>query len=89
MKIAVVYLHKEGRFEAWLSATNRMVQAQMIQRLKPLDLGKYTLSQYSPGVDSIVEFSLVKSPNFDRIGELQSTIVTQVHEFMQWIKGIL
>ena len=32
LKIAVVYLHKEGRFEAWLSANKSHVQAQMIQR---------------------------------------------------------
>lgn len=89
LKIAIVYLHKEARFEAWLSATNRLVQAKMIHRLKALDLGKYTLSKTAPGVDSIVSFTLVKSPNFDQMSELQSSIVAPVHEFMQWLEDIL
>ena len=38
LKIALVYLHTENRFEYWLAAANRMIQADIIKTLSGKDL---------------------------------------------------
>jgi hypothetical protein len=55
LKAAIVFLHEECRFEVWLAGSNRKVQADYIEMFKNKDIGKYALSQVSPGVDSIIE----------------------------------
>ena len=82
LKIAIVYLHEQGRFEAWLGGNNRKVQAEYIERLSRSELGKYQLSQVSPGVDSIVESILVDRPDFDSLDSLQQEIETEVIKFI-------
>ncbi|NLT12198.1 MAG: hypothetical protein GXY06_07300 [Clostridiaceae bacterium] len=65
LKVAVVYLHEENRFEVWLGGGNRKIQAEYIKRLSGADIGDYTLSKVSPGVDSILEKRLLEHPNFE------------------------
>lgn len=82
LKIAIVYLHEPGRFEAWLGGSNRKIQAEVIERLRGKDLGKYALSQVSPGVDSIIETMLVEEPDFDNQEELKDQIEKKTIEFI-------
>jgi len=65
LKVALVYLHEENRFEVWLGGGNRKIQAEYIGRLSGADIGSYTLSKVSPGVDSIIEKRLVERPDFE------------------------
>lgn len=65
LKIALVYLHTENRFEYWLAAANRMIQADIIKTLSGKDLLDYRLSTAAPGVDSIIETIIVDHPDFD------------------------
>lgn len=64
LKVAIVYLHAQDRFEAWLGGVNRSVQAHHIELLQEKDLGTYRRSHVSPGVDSIIEAVLVEHPDF-------------------------
>lgn len=81
LKIAIVYLHEEARFEAWLGGINRKIQAEYIELLRRKDIGEYTLSELSPGVDSIIEATLVDQPDFDQLEELKMQIEKKVIEF--------
>jgi hypothetical protein len=54
LKIAIVYLHEEGRFEVWLGGSNKKIQAEYINLMRCKNIGKYKLSQVLPGVDSII-----------------------------------
>lgn len=81
LKIAIVYLHQENRFELWLGGSNRKIQAEYIDYFKGKDLGDYRLSQVSPGVDSIVEFVVCESPDFDDADGLMEIIEKQTIEF--------
>ena len=83
LKIAVVYLHIDNRFEAWLGGANRKLQAEYINKLTALDLNGYHLSEPGPGVDSIVEVKVAESPNFDNIPELVELIEDRVLSFAQ------
>ncbi len=65
LKIALVYLHAEGRFEAWLAGANRQVQADLVRQLGGRDLGRYQLSHIQPGVDAIIAAVLDGQPDFD------------------------
>ena len=74
LKIAIVYLHEENRFELWLSGSNRKIQAEYISLLQTRDTGGCKLSQSKPGVDSILETRLPDQPDFDHAGELMERI---------------
>jgi hypothetical protein len=89
LKIAVVYLHEEGRFEVWLGGSNRKIQAEYINLMRHKNIGKYKLSQVLPGVDSIIESILVEKPDFDHPEELRKRIETMTLEFANDITAIL
>ncbi|HUM56213.1 MAG TPA: hypothetical protein PLC13_03575 [Bacillota bacterium] len=65
LKIAIVYLHEENRFEAWLGGVNRSIQGKYIEIFKGKNIGRSKLSKAAPGVDSILELELIEKPDFD------------------------
>lgn len=81
LKIAIVYLHQENRFELWLGGGNRKVQAEYIELFKGKDLGHYRLSQVRPGVDSIIECIVAEHPDFENVEELMKNLEDQTIEF--------
>ena len=89
LKIAIVYLHQENRFELWLGGTNRKVQAQYIEIFKEKDITPYKLSQVSPGVDSIIESSVSEQPDFDDADTLMQIIEEKTVEFANQILLLL
>lgn len=89
LKTAVVYLHEEGRFEAWLGGSNRKVQAEWIERLKGKDLGRYKLSQVRPGVDSILEAILTEAPDFDDPERLKDELTKKTLAFIAEVSHIV
>lgn len=89
LKIAIVYLHEQNRFEAWLGGANRKVQAEYIKALKRTDIGSFRLSEVSPGVDSIIELQILEQPDFDKPEELMQVIESKVLEFAESIKVLI
>ena len=89
LKIAIVYLHEEGRFEIWLSGSNRKIQAEYIKLLQLKTSGKYNVSVVMPGVDSIIESVLVEKPDFDNPEELKKLIEAKIIEFANDIIRLL
>jgi hypothetical protein len=89
LKIAMVYLHEENRFEVWLGGSNRKIQTQYIERFKNMDIGNYKLSEAFPGVDSIIEGKMVEQPNFEESEALMQNIERKMVEFTQDILSML
>lgn len=89
LKIAIVYLHQENRFELWLGGGSRKVQAEYIGFFKGIDLGDYRLSQVSPGVDSIIESIISVQPDFENADLLSASISGKVTGFVLNICGFL
>jgi hypothetical protein len=83
LKIAIVYLHEEGRFEVWLGGSNRKIQAEYIEKLSWKDTGDYKLSKVHPGVDSIIESILTENPDFDVQDELMKQIEEKTLRFIK------
>lgn len=74
LKLALVYLHAENRFELWLAANNRALQAEAVKRLAGVPLGGYALTQPAPGVDAIIAHVAAAEPDFDRPDDLAKTL---------------
>ena len=89
LKIAIVYLHEECRFELWLAGNNRKIQADYIELLGHKNTGRYSLSQIHPGVDSIIASSIVERPDFDDADGLKKQIEAKTIEFVNDITIIL
>jgi len=83
LKIALVYLHKEGRFESWLAGNSRQIQAKYVEMLRRTHLGKHVLSQIQPGVDSIIASAIVDRPDFDDLDGLKRSIEVELMEFVE------
>ena len=88
LKIAIVYLHLENRFELWLGGGNRKVQAEYIEFFKGKDIGSYRLSKVSPGVDSIIEIFISEHPDFDKAEGLLEIIEQKTIEFADKILAL-
>lgn len=89
LKIAVVYLHEKNVFEVWLAGNNRNIQAEYIALMGSKNIGTYKLSQAIPGVDSIMESTLVEEPDFDHPEELMKKIEKKTMAFVKDIISIL
>jgi hypothetical protein len=89
LKIAIVYLHEQGSFEVWLGGSNRKIQAEYIELLRHKDIGKYKLSQSLPGVDSIIEATLVNQPDFDNADDLKHQIEGKTIAFTNDVRALL
>jgi len=89
LKIAVVYLHGQNRFEVWLGGSNRKVQAEFIEMLNRKDLCYYKVSEAGPGVDSIIEMQIADQPDFEQPEELMQKIEDKTMEFANNVMAII
>ncbi len=89
LKIAIVYLHETGRFEAWLAAVNKQVQTQYWKIIKNSGWQKYHLVPSTQGYDSIIEHILVASPDFSDLESLTAQIEKETLVFIQDIEDFL
>ncbi|MEL7603271.1 MAG: hypothetical protein AAGU77_08970, partial [Bacillota bacterium] len=88
LKIAVVYLHEECRFELWLAAANRKIQVDYIEKLRHKDIGEYTLSQAAPGVDAILYTTICEQPDFGHPEELKRLVEEKTLEFARNVASL-
>lgn len=89
LKVAIVFLHEECKFELWLAGNNRQLQADYIALLSHKDLGGFSLSQIHPGVDSILTSSMIPLPDFDHPDKLKKQIEVTTLKFANDIIALL
>ncbi len=89
LKAAIVFLHEAFRFEVWLSAYNKQVQARYWKLFKESDWRKYRLVPSTKGADSILEHVLVDNPDFSDLEALTQRIEAQTLQFIQDVEGFL
>ncbi len=89
LKVAIVYIHKQNRFEVWLGGTNRSVQTQYIEIMRKKNIGDYKLSQVLQGVDSIIEMKIAEQPDFNHMEELILIIERKIIEFTNNVLSML
>ena len=81
LKISLVFLHDSGTFSLWLAAGNRDIQKRVSEVLRPLPLGKYSLSTLEPGVDAIIAYDLPTPYTFDDPQSLNAALVKAAEAF--------
>lgn len=89
LKIAIVFLHKEFRFEAWLGGYNKQVQQHYWELFKESGWKKYHIVPTIRGADSILENTLVDSPDFRDPEALTQKIERQTLEFIKDVEDFL
>lgn len=89
LKVAIVYLHEQNRFEVWLGGINRKIQTEFIEIFSHTNIGGYRLSQAAPGVDSIIEQEIISNPDFDEPEYLKKAIENMSNKFAKSILSTL
>ncbi len=89
LKIAIVFLHESFTFQVWLSARNRKLQEKFINLLKQTGWNPAEISAVGPGIDSIVENTLVFQPDFEDPRSLSDQILAGSLEFSSKVEDFL
>jgi hypothetical protein len=89
LKIAVVFIHATCRFEVWLSAVNKQVQARYWEFFKQSGWGKYHLVPAIQGADSILEQVLDDHPDFSDLDALTKKIESGTVDFIDNVISFL
>lgn len=90
LKVAVVFLHQEFRFEVWLGGYNKQVQAEYWKLFKESGWNQYRIVPSLQGMDSFLEHTLVDQPDFSDLEALTEQIergtlkfIADVEEFLE------
>lgn len=89
LKIAIVFLHREFRFEVWLAGVNKDVQADYWKRIRDSGWNKFRLVPSLKGADSILEHILVENPDFNDLDRLTNIIERETLLFVNEVENFL
>jgi hypothetical protein len=89
LKVAVVFLHEQFRFEVWLAGVNKTVQKNYWRLFEESNWKKYTLPQKTRATDSILEHILADNPTFDDLKTLTKQIENGTLEFIKEVTSYL
>jgi hypothetical protein len=89
LKVAVVFLHEDFRFEAWLSGVNRGVQAKYWQLIKKSGWDQYPLVPDPKGKDAIITHALTDNPDFSDQNALAGEIEMGTLSFLRDVENFL
>ncbi len=82
LKTAIVLIHDDVRFEAWLSGYNKQIQMKYWSLVREKGWDRYRVPETIKGIDSIVECDLALCPDFSNTASLTDTIETLAHKFI-------
>ena len=88
LKIAIVYLHEKGAFQAWLSARNREI-SKRYESVFVSSISDIILFHDVNNQDAITECTLMSTPNFEDQTALIDMIEQSVQKFVSTITKLL
>jgi hypothetical protein len=89
LKIAIVFLHEEFRFEVWLGGYNKNVQKEYWDLVRERSWDKYHIPSSIKGIDSIVENIIVENPDFRDLDALTTQIERGTMKFIKDVEDFL
>ena len=89
LKIAIVFLHEEFRFEVWLSGTNKKILAKYMNLFREIVWDKYNIATTTKGVDSILDHIIVENPDFSDLDALTKEIESGTMKFTKDVEDFL
>lgn len=88
LKIAIVYLHDKGHFEAWLSARNRAISKEYGSLIKGIT-NDIAVFHDESNQDAIMEYTLTTAPDFENQGIMIDIIFQGVEKFISSINNLM
>jgi hypothetical protein len=89
LKIAIVFIHDTFRFEVWLAGFNKQIQTKYWKLFKESNWNKYRILSSTIGADSIIEHTLVDTPDFDDLDTITHKIESGTMKFIEDIMDFL
>ncbi|MBD3211868.1 MAG: hypothetical protein GF311_04595 [Candidatus Lokiarchaeota archaeon] len=89
LRVALVFLHEEFRFEVWLSGYNKSIQKKYWDMVRNKGWDKYVVPSSLEGIDSIIEHILVENPDFRDLDGLTKQIEDGTIKFIHDIEEFL
>jgi len=89
LKIAIVLIHDKMKLEIWLSGINKQIQTKYWNILKAKDLNIYHLPKTLKEADSIIEYVLTDTPDFNDPEALTRQIESGTLKFIKDIKELI
>ena len=89
LKVAIVFVHEKMRFEVWLAAKNKKIQAEYWELFKASGWDKYQITSTIKDVDSIIEYVLVEQPDFSDLNTLTEQIEYETVKFIKDVQDFL
>lgn len=80
LKILVLYKYDENTFNLWLSGRNRRIAKNLEFNFKSL-YENTNINIDENNKDSILEYCIIKTPDFDHQDEMMSLILSRLTEF--------
>jgi len=77
------------RFEVWLARYNKQIQTKYWKLFKESDWNKYRIPSTTRDVDSIIEYTLVDSPDFSDLDTLTKQIERGTLKFIEDVESFL
>lgn len=81
LKIVLIFNHKDFQFEMWLVGQNKQIQLKYWELLKESHWKNYPIS--GKAQDAIVDFTLIKHPDFNDLKSLTNQIATETIKFSE------
>ena len=89
LKIAIVFLHEAFHFEVWLVGYNKKIQAKYWKLIKENNWKKYRVPPTIKGIDSIIEYTLIDNPDFNKLENLTEQIESKTLNVIKDIESFL
>lgn len=89
LRVALVFLHEEFRFEVWLSGYNKSIQKKYWDMVRNNGWEKYLVPPSLEGIDSIIEHILIEIPDFRDLDVLTKQIEDSTIKFIHDIEEFL
>ena len=89
LKIALVLIHKDCRFEVWLAGSNKAIQTQYWDWFKQSGCSAYRLVASPQGADAVLTHILAEQPDFSDLDALTQQLEKGVIAFAQDIERCL
>jgi hypothetical protein len=89
LKIAVVFVYDDFRFEVWLSAVNKIVLANYWKIIKDNKWDKYKIVKPGKGIDFILQHIVDNNPDFSDLNALTKNIEKGTMTFISDVENFL
>ena len=89
LKVLIIFSHATFEFEAWLAGQNKSIQKKYWDLLRQSSWEGIRIPDTIKHTESILEKSLAKDPNFDKLPALTQQIEKGIWELIEGVEAFL